>query len=84
MPPHYVLILVVGGGTRHLPTVRYGGTLEPKKAKGTIGLGWVLCGVWRVVSVVSVVGRWLGVCVCGTWLVVVRSERQKAKVECKL
>ena len=25
-------------------------------------------GGWCVVSAVSVVGRWLGVCVCGTWL----------------
>ena len=30
------------------------------------GLGVV--GMWCVASAVSVVGRWLGVCVCGTWL----------------
>ena len=28
---------------------------------------WV-CGVLSVRSVLTVVGRWLGVCVCGTWL----------------
>ena len=39
------------------------------------GLGVV--GVWCVVSAVSVVGRWLGVCVCGTWLCGERKISQK-------
>ena len=40
------------------------------------GLG---CGVRCVVSVVGGVGRWLGVCVCRLWDLVVRREKKVLK-----